>query len=176
MNAGDPVAEIGRLLDAAGVAYVVIGAHAVNAWLEPRFTADIDVTVAMEPEELPRLRDVLLGAGYSLVTSHGADQASGPDFLRFRSQDGVVALELQTAKTPFQIEVIARGISREGSARIATVEDLIVLKLIASRAKDQNDLLGLARLSGIDWPYVERWAEAWDVGPALSALRVSAAR
>ena len=37
------------LLDEAGVEYAVIGGHAVNAWLEPRFTADVDVTVHAPP-------------------------------------------------------------------------------------------------------------------------------
>ena len=29
-------------LNGAGIDYAIIGGHAVNAWLEPRFTADID--------------------------------------------------------------------------------------------------------------------------------------
>jgi hypothetical protein len=46
MNPGeDPIALIASVLDGAGLAYALIGGHAVNVWLEPRFTADVDVTV-----------------------------------------------------------------------------------------------------------------------------------
>ncbi len=55
--------------------------------------------------------------------------------------------------------------------RVATAEDLIVLKLIANRPKDQVDLLALAALPGIDWSYIERWADAWNVRDVLGRLR-----
>ena len=50
-------------------------------------------------------------------------------------------------------------------------EELLVMKLIAHRSKDQIDASGLARLEGLDWPYVERWAAEWDVTDRLRALR-----
>ena len=43
------VDDVARILSGAGAAYALIGGHAVNAVLEPRFTADIDVTIAAEP-------------------------------------------------------------------------------------------------------------------------------
>jgi hypothetical protein len=52
------------LLDEAGVEYAVIGGHAVNAWLEPRFTADVDVTVHAPPATMDRLSAVLASHGY----------------------------------------------------------------------------------------------------------------
>lgn len=171
-----PLDEIARLLDDAGVRYAVIGAHAVNAWLEPRYTADVDVTAAMDPQSLTRLRDALSRAGYAPAGEHGDDLPSGPDFLRFRSADGLVVLEIQAAKTALQRELIARAVSRSGSARVATAEDLIVLKLIANRPKDRNDLLGLVRLPAIDWSYVERWAAEWHVAGLLAEVRRDAGR
>ena len=82
-----------------------------------------------------------------------------------------MTLEVQTAKTDLQREVIRRAVVAEDGVRIASVEDLIVLKLIANRPKDQADLLALVALPDVDWPYVERWADAWSVGDVLSRLR-----
>jgi hypothetical protein len=58
-----------------------------------------------------------------------------------------------------------------GRERVATPEDLIVLKLIADRPKDRQDLLGLVALPDLDWAYVARWAAEWDVAERLAALR-----
>lgn len=104
--------RIAALFEQAGVAYAVIGAHAVNAWIEPRLTADIDVTALLD-----------------------------------------------------------REILSQGGVRVATPEDLIVLKRIANRAKDQIDVLGLVALPSLDWAYVERRAAEWEVVPLQKRAR-----
>jgi hypothetical protein len=45
------------------------------------------------------------------------------------------------------------------------------MKLIASRRKDLGDLLGLFKMPGLDWEYVEHWAEVWQVSDRLAAIR-----
>jgi hypothetical protein len=171
----DGVATLLNCLDEASVEHVVIGGHAVNAWLEPRFTADVDVTVHGRPAEIERLKKVLESRGYRVAREYGAELPSGPDFVRFVSEPEGVTLEVQMAKTEFQREVLRRAAAR-GRPRIATPEDLIVMKLIANRAKDQLDLLGLVRLDGLDWKYVEAWATEWEVAERLRELRAHAAR
>jgi hypothetical protein len=171
----DPIAALLVALDRSGLDYVVIGGHAVNVWLEPRFTADVDVTIQAGPAGMDRLKDVLGGEGYRVIREHGADVASGPDFVRFVSQGEGVTLEVQTAKTEFQRESLRRAAASGNVPRIATPEDLIVMKLIANRPKDQIDLQGLVQLDGLDWAHVERWAAEWDVSDRLRALRGVAA-
>jgi len=163
-----PIVDLANLLDRAGIDYALIGGHAVNAFLEPRLTRDIDVTVVGSPEDLARLRAALTDTGFVVSLESGTELPSGPDFLRFVS--GPVVVEVQAAKTRFQLEVVRRATTEDG-VRVATAEDLIVLKLIASRTKDEADLRGLAVLPSIDWAYVERWAEEWGVTDRLAALR-----
>ncbi len=169
----NPIAEVAAILEAAQVAYAIIGAHAVNAWLEPRFTADLEVTVDVGTAELERLKAALAQRGFTLTREHGADLPSGPDFARFTTQDSSIVVEVQTAKTDFQQEVIRRAVT-EHHARVATPEDLIVMKLIADRPKDGIDLIGLVRLSSLDWAYVEHWAAEWGVSDRLARVRGSA--
>ena len=87
------------------------------------------------------------------------------------SADRSLLIEVQAAKTDLQHEVIRRAVRVGDGPAIATVEDLLVLKLIANRPKDRGDLVGLAALPGIDWAYVERWAAEWGFGAALAHLR-----
>lgn len=172
----DPLHEVSTILADAGIRYAVIGGHAVNTWLEPRFTADIDYTVSAEVAEMQSVREVLERAGFRVEREHGAGQPSGPDFLRLVSGDASVVVEIQFAKTELQSDVVSRAQSDPLGARIATVEDLIVMKLIANRGKDIIDLDGLAALPGIDWSYVERWCREWEIVDRLDRLRDSIGR
>lgn len=166
-----PLAWLATVLGELRLPYAVIGAHAVNAWVEPRFTADIDVTIELTAETAGALARELERAGFSRARAHGDGAPSGPDFVRYVSTTASLTVEFQGAKTPFQREVVRRARTAADGARIATPEDLIVLKLIADRPKDQVDLLGLTALPGLDWSYVERWAREWEVEDRLRALR-----
>jgi hypothetical protein len=163
------IEDVARLLSTARVPYALIGGHAVNVLLEPRFTADIDVTVAADPAVLQRLHDVLLAAGFRLDREHGADAPSGPDFLRY-VDDGGTVLELQAAKTALQRSTIARAHEHAG-VRVATAEDLVVFKAIANRPKDQIDLLGLLSLPGLDDAYIDAQARDWGVEAVIARVR-----
>jgi hypothetical protein len=167
----DALAEVAALLEQSSVSYAVIGGHAVNAWLEPRFTADIDITVAATPNDLRRLRETFGGAGFDVEREHGATQPSGPDFVRFVSGDASVVVEFQVAKTPLQSAVISRARATASGVRVATPEDLLVLKLIADRSKDRVDLEGLVRLPDLDFAYVEEQCREWDITERLVELR-----
>jgi hypothetical protein len=157
----DPLGRLAEILEEVGIEYALIGGHAVNAWVEPRFTADIDVTIEAAVAPIERLAAALQREGFTLAGEHGADPVAGPDFLRFVSDDGRVVLEFQAAKTELQDAVIRWATSDSRGLRVATPEDRIVLKLIANRTKDQIDLLGLCALPELDWAYVERWASEW---------------
>lgn len=162
---------VAQLLASLGSDYAVIGAHAVNCWLEPRLTEDIDVTVATDRAPLGAFRARLLREGFRVAREHGAEAASGPDFVRFVSADGEVVIEVQAAKTEFQRELVRRAVSTPEGLRVATVEDLIILKLIADRTKDQADLEGLLGLGALDWAHVEKWATTWGVLDRLRRKR-----
>lgn len=167
----DPLAVLAEVLAEAEIEYAVIGGHAVNAWLEPRFTADIDVTMTAGAPELDRLRAALARRGFSIAAQYGEDQPSGPDFIRFESEDPRIVLEFQSAKTRLQDEVIRRAQQDARGLRVATPEDLIVLKMIANRPKDRIDLVGLCALPDLDWPYIEQCAAEWELGERLAEFR-----
>jgi hypothetical protein len=167
----DPLGVLAQALAEADIEYAVIGGHAVNAWLEPRFTADIDVTMTAGTPQLDRLTAALERRGFAIAAQYGEDQPSGPDFVRFESVDPRVVLEFQSAKTRLQDDVIRRAQQDERGLRVATPEDLIVLKLIANRPKDRIDLVGLTALPDLDWAYVEGCAVEWDLGGRLTEFR-----
>lgn len=131
----DPLGTLAEVLAQARIEYAVIGGHAVNAWVEPRFTADIDVTMTAGAPQLDRLTAALARRGFTITAQYGAEQPSGPDFIRFESKDPRIMIEFQSAKTRLQEDVIRRAHQDARGLRVATPEDLIVLKLIAPTAR-----------------------------------------
>jgi hypothetical protein len=91
----DAISALLDLLDRSGLDYAVIGGHAVNAWLEPRFTADLDVTLQADPDAMARLKELLATRGYRVTREYGADLPSGPDFVRFVSDREGLPLEVK---------------------------------------------------------------------------------
>ncbi len=59
-------AELGRVLEAAGLPYAVRGALALGVHGVSRSTQDVDVNVFVKPEELERLLEVLTANGVSV--------------------------------------------------------------------------------------------------------------
>lgn len=62
---------------------------------------------------------------------------------------------------------------------VATMEDLLVYKLIADRPRDREDVAAMLRTqlragARIDWAYVERWARFWEISDRLAELRARA--
>ena len=132
-------AALSRLGPAAG--WYLFGAQAAIIWGRPRLTADIDITVRMEPEDPERLVRVLEDGGFRLRVANAAD------FVR-RTR----VLPFVHARTTFPVDVVLAGpgleelfLSRAITVTLAgaavpvmSPEDLIVTKVLAGRPKDSR--------------------------------------
>jgi len=137
--------ELSAFMEAHGIGYAVIGGLAVQIWGEPRFTLDIDVTVIVNmPQEEQFIRTVL---------SHFAPRVSNP--LEFALEHRVVLIrsasgcniDLTLGLPGYEEGMIERAhlidLESGASVRICTPEDLVVLKAVAGRAKDWQDIEGI---------------------------------
>lgn len=150
----------------------IIGGVARNYWEVPRLTFDIDFTVEANPAGIETVIAALADHGFEVLKAQGREQASGPDFVQLYNRDIAQVVELQAAKTPFQEELLRRAIALDDTGlRVASREDLIVLKLLALRSKDRDDLRELASNASIDWDYVRHWCDVWQVTDRLENLR-----
>ncbi len=166
------IVTIGRILDQAGLRAALIGGQAVNCWVEPRITMDVDITVLSDGPAVRIAIRLFEEAGFTVQLQQDGGGASGPDFVRLEHAATLVPVDLQVGKTEFETVVVERAARAPGLAvPVATREDLLVLKLLASRHKDFKDLLDLGKLPDVDWTYVERWAAVWEIEDRLETLR-----
>jgi predicted nucleotidyltransferase len=157
--------DVIRALEDADTEYLLVGGVALAAWAPPRATVDLDLAVAAPAAELPALG------------SRVARRVGGMSSMRpFRFRDGTtlqrvvvqrpegeltVDLILVRPDDAFLAGALRRSVRRmlgDLEVRVATAEDLIVMKLAAGRGQDLLDIRSLAESQMIDLGYVRRWA------------------
>ena len=147
-----------ELLDGLGAQWVLAGALAAQQYrIDMRQTTDVDVLA----RSVVGLREACEARGYT-VKERGASGDDDPYlyFVRGRAGGPDIKIDVIVAETPYQEEAIDRGLARH----VLTVEDVIIHKLLAWRARDQDDIRSiLAAGHEPDETYVAYWATEWGV-------------
>lgn len=134
-------------LRSADVPAAVIGGVAASLLGRPRVTKDVDLVVALTADsDLPRFLALGERHGVTPRTADAVDFAKVSRVLLLRHGPSGIEIDMSLASLPFEQEVIERAVERtiRGVAfRLATVEDLIVMKAIALRPRDIADIEAL---------------------------------
>ena len=160
-----PIAEVLAALracsDSLGIRWYLFGAQAAIYHGVARLTADVDVTILPEPHSTPELVSALEANGFRLRVTGTDDFVARTRVLPFvhtatrlpvdvvLGGPGLEELFLQRAET-HQIEGV--------EVPVATVEDVVTMKILAGRPKDLDDAEGMlrARSDEIDLEHVRR--------------------
>ena len=59
--------KIAGTFEKESVPYMIIGGQAVLLYGEPRLTKDIDITIGLDINELPRIRNIVIQIGLTLL-------------------------------------------------------------------------------------------------------------
>ena len=158
--------QIGLGLDALGIPYMVIGGQAVLLYGEPRLTRDIDVTVGAGPD---RLADLLRWAGqrnWRILSENPPDFVQKTLVLPCLEPTGGVRIDFVFGVSAYEQQAIERA-RRElmGRAQVcfASVEDVLIHKIVAGRPRDLEDARSiLAKQRTIDTDYVRHWLRQFE--------------
>jgi hypothetical protein len=113
-------------------------------------SADVDVTLRLDPEEPERFVAAMKAAGFEL-------RVEDPDFVRrtrvmpFLHLATAMPLDVVLASSGLEDEFLRRARTMEiGSITVPFIhpEDLIIAKILASRPKDVEDARSLWRIRG----------------------------
>jgi len=146
--------------------YCLVGALAVNAWGRLRATHDIDLLVLSDLPSRTELIDALLGQGFQIDETWVEQNPMAKDVvmrLTHRSHPEI-PLDLLFASDPQSQLALTRRRSLQLfgiSLYVCSPEDLILLKLKASRPRDFEDALGIIKNPHVqlDLPYLWDWAD-----------------
>jgi len=144
------------------IRYLVVGAVAVNLHGIPRMTADLDVMVDLEKENVHRFIEMIVGLGYRpRVPVQPFDFLDTAKRREWREAKSMIVFTWLNPTRPYEeIDVFldnpidfslafSRKISlplQDFTVLIPSVPDLIALKRLAGREQDQSDILALQQL------------------------------
>jgi hypothetical protein len=165
-NLFNSIQKIQKLLDEEGIPSVVIGGLAVAAWGEPRVTRDVDLKVFLGRQDADRLLEII-SADYVPLTSQPKELLRSQGLIFVQDNAGI-RIDIMLADTPYDMLAIERGRNIEIqpgiSARLCSPEDLIIYKIISTRARDHEDIRGVFRRQGnrLDHDYVIHWLRQFE--------------
>jgi hypothetical protein len=151
--------ELEAFCDRHGWRSCFIGGIAVQRWGEPRVTRDVDLNLMAGFGGEDSLIDALLAA-YSARIENAVEFACRHRVLLLRSSDGV-GIGISLGALPFEESMVQRAtpfaFGPGLEIRTCSAEDLIVLKLFASRPLDIRDAEGVVirHKHALDWGYIE---------------------
>jgi predicted nucleotidyltransferase len=152
-----------RKFDEKGLDYVIIGGVALLMHGVVRLTADLDLMVALEQDNLRKLIDAMAELGYRPRIPEPAEALLDPakrqcwidqknmEVFSFYEPDQPMALVDIIIREPVDYRALrARAVMMgidELSVPVASREDLIALKRISDRPQDREDIKALERLA-----------------------------
>jgi hypothetical protein len=135
---------------------MIIGGIAVIAHGVARTTADVDATVWLQNEaDLAALLDDFSNAGIEPRIADVLAFARKSRVVLLRHAKSRVPFDLSLAALPFELDALNGAVQRSFGGvllRVASVEALVVYKMVAARARDLEDVEQLlaARGSEVD--------------------------
>jgi len=151
----------GLFFEREGVDYFVFGAAAMNFWVPPRNTVDLDVVVSLDKRKAAAVVRKLRKEKIPL-SKHLAGKLLEGRLIKVPLGD--TELDLKLCKTRHEREALTRAKTFEAKdhrLRIAVPEDLILFKLQYWRKQDQADIESiLKQRKDLDLKRVESWLGA----------------
>jgi hypothetical protein len=169
----DSVIAFQGFLKKEGVSVMAIGGIAVAVWGEPRLTRDIDMKVLVTRENRGQLLEML---GAFTPLQEDSDESFRRLGLAFFRDSSGIRMDVMLADTIFDETAIERARDIDFSAgraiRVCTAEDLIIYKMLSTRAKDRGDVESIVQKQGdnLDDAYIENWLVQFEEALADSAL------
>jgi hypothetical protein len=140
-------------------------------WGRPRLTADIDITIRLEPENVPGFCADMEQAGFRLRVSDRDGCVARTRVLPFLHQPTQLPLDVVLAGSGLEEQFLQRAVPVEiegVTIPVIAAEDLVVLKILAGRPKDVEDVRSVLaeRVDTLDLQRIRRTLS--DLEAALS--------
>ena len=166
-----------RFLERNRIPYMVVGGIAVGIWAAPRATVDLDFVIGLDEQQLPLFIETAQKAGLVLFDPKPM-QFKKMKLLRMFLQGKeaqLLMLDFILTDDDYKRESLQRAIALplEGQEiKVASPEDVILLKLLSGRGQDRVDAENIIRTrkDSLDRNYLHRWAERLSVSDALNQL------
>ena len=163
MNEIDIVRDISRRFERTGIPYMLTGSMAMNYYAQPRMTRDIDVVIAIGPEDVGRVA-ALFRPDYYVSEENIRESVAPESIFNLIHQESVIKVDCiirkRTQYRRVEFERRQRISIRDFNTFLASKEDLIISKLAWAKDSHSEIQLGDVRNlldTGYDAAYLRRW-------------------
>jgi predicted nucleotidyltransferase len=167
----EPLDALQHLIQQFGNRGIVIGGVAASLLGQPRLTVDLDAIILLSIEDLQKLIEFANELGMEPRIKDAEAFARKNRVLLLRHEQTGINIDISLGILPFEFEMIERGqeINVGGiQVRLPTPEDLIIMKAIAHRSKDLEDIKTVAASHpNLDKKRIQFWVEQF--GTALES-------
>lgn len=158
------LARLATAFKQANIPYMVIGGQAVLQYGEPRLTRDIDVTLGVDVDKLASILTLIRQNGLQPVVADSESFVKRTNVLPVSDGATGVRVDLMFSFSTYEQEAIRRAkpiLVNDHHVYYASVEDVIIHKVVAGRPRDLDDIKGmLVRNKQYDRAYVTKWLKA----------------
>lgn len=163
-------------LKKASIPYMVIGGQAVLLYGEPRLTRDIDITMGISPDGLDKVNKIIPIIGLKSLVEKEKEFVERNMVLPTIDKKSGIRVDFIFSFSPYERQAIERAKDIKlgrSLVRFASLEDLVIHKVIAGRARDLEDVKSiLLKNSKYDLVYIEKWLKEFDKSLGERFLKV----
>jgi len=158
------------------IPYMVIGGQAVLLYGEPRLTRDIDITLGVGVRELNKLKETISSLGLKILVERDEEFVERNMVLPALDEKSGIRVDFIFSFSPYERQAIerAKDIKMGRSlVRFASLEDVVIHKVIAGRARDLEDIKSiLLKNQKYDLDYIEKWLKEFDKSLTEQFLKI----
>jgi hypothetical protein len=158
-----PLVALQYLIDHFDHQGMIIGGIAASLLGRPRLTADLDAVILLSLERIPELIEQAAKMGMEPRIPNLADFARKSRVVLFRHRETGIDVDISLGILPFETEAVERSQVYKAEnieIRLPTPEDLIILKGVAHRLRDIQDIEAIcAAHPNLDWKRIELWLQ-----------------
>jgi predicted nucleotidyltransferase len=158
--------KLSLALEERGIPYMVIGGQAVLVYGVPRLTQDIDVTLGAGPDRLSEILELAKALGWQVLVQDPEDFVRRTMVLPCSDSESRLRIDLMFSHSEYErqaLERVRRVPIGNAQVRFASLEDLVIHKIIAGRPRDLEDVRGiLLKNPACQVEYVRHWLQEFD--------------
>jgi predicted nucleotidyltransferase len=157
------IEALNNILQKVGQRGVIIGGVAVGFLGKPRYTADVDAVFLLSTKDISSFLELARAENIIPRIENAEDFARKSRVLLLKHAPTETEVDISLGIMPFEEEMVERGNIKSFanlSARLPTPEDLIIMKAIAHRPKDLEDIRTIVdKYPDLDQDRIERWVK-----------------
>ncbi len=160
------IKKIAKGLEQLKIPYMIIGGQAVLLYGEPRLTKDIDITLGLGPEEVEKIVRFVQSNNWKILVPDAEKFVKETMVLPVIDLDSGIRIDFIFSFSLYEQEAMNRVKLVEiedQEVRFASLEDLIIHKIIAGRPRDIEDVVSLIQKNPeVDEKYIRRWLQEFE--------------